>query len=406
MKTIDYLVVGSGCSGAMAAQTLVEAGVKVTMLDVGEHSKGEFEKLIPDSDFLSIRKNELDQHKYFIGKDADGLDWSDIGKGAQVTPPRKHMVRSTDTLIPLVSKNFSSLESLGYGGLGIGWGLQCWEYSDKDIQKVGLNQEDMQSAYELVSRRIGISASKDKASKYTINNLQAYQPSLRMDRNHQYIYSKYKSRLNGLEKKGIVMGRIPLALLSKDMKGRKKYAYRDMDFYSDSDKSAWRPWITVNNLKRHKNFEYINRQFVTRFTEKGNTVEVTATNIDSGDITTFRCKKLILATGALGSARLALRSFNDYSSRLPLLCNPYTYIPCIQPRMMGKGAEAKKLGFAQLALCLDEDQSQTNTSVASLYGYQSLMLLRTIRQLPFDFADGRDLLRYLITGLVIMGASC
>jgi choline dehydrogenase-like flavoprotein len=35
MKIYDHLVVGSGCSGAMAAQTLVDAGVNVTMIDPG-----------------------------------------------------------------------------------------------------------------------------------------------------------------------------------------------------------------------------------------------------------------------------------------------------------------------------------------------------------------------------------
>ena len=35
MKYIEYLVIGSGCSAAMAAQTLVEAGAEVTMVDVG-----------------------------------------------------------------------------------------------------------------------------------------------------------------------------------------------------------------------------------------------------------------------------------------------------------------------------------------------------------------------------------
>ena len=35
-KIHEYIVVGSGPSGAMAAKTLVDEGKSVTMLDVGE----------------------------------------------------------------------------------------------------------------------------------------------------------------------------------------------------------------------------------------------------------------------------------------------------------------------------------------------------------------------------------
>lgn len=403
MNTIDYLIVGSGCSAAMAAQTLVEAGAEVTMVDVGVDNPDYYTQ-VPKKDYIDIRKSDPEQHRYLIGQNAEGVVWGDIGKGAQITPPRQHMVEKVDTYLPVRSSTFSPVESLGYGGLGIGWGLQCWEFSDADIKAAGLDETRMRDAYEVVAQRIGISATKDDASAYTMVDLKTYQPSVNMDRNHKYIYKRYQSRKEYFDHRGFVLGRTPLALLTKDMGGRKKYMYRDMDYYTDNDQSAWRPWITVNQLKEKSNFTYIAGRLVVRFTEKRGVVEVECLTVPENRTVTLRCKTLVLATGALGSARIVLRSMGKPNAKLPLLCNPYTFIPCIQLAMVGKEVESRKLGLAQLSLLLDEDRRNFDFSIASLYSYQSLMLFRVIGQVPFlGFSDARRVMQYLMSGLVIMG---
>jgi hypothetical protein len=401
---IDYLIVGSGCSGAMVAQTLVEAGKAVTMLDVG-FQRPKVADLVPDKDYVAIRRTEQNQYKYFIGANAEGIVWGDVGKGAQVTPPRQHLVQSVDTYLPLKSKTFSPIESLGYGGLGIGWGLQCWEFSPADLQAAGLDPKRMAAAYEVVSGRIGISATKDDAAAYTMGSLKTYQPSPKMDRNHQRVYQKYVAARSRFNAKGFFLGRTPLALLTKNLSNRKKYAYRDMDFYTDQDKSGWRPWITIDQLRRKKNFTYIGDHLVTTFTERKEFTDVTCLNITTNTVVHFRCRTLVLAANPLSTARIAMRSLHTGKTpaRVPLLCNPYTYIPCIQPAMMGKEVEKKKLGFAQLTLFLDEQRQNFNASIASLYSYQSLMLFRIIKQVPLNFVDARIIMRYLMSGIVIMG---
>ena len=63
----EYVVIGSGCTGAMAAQTLVEKGVKVTMLDVGNHDE-KYANIIPQKPFTEIRKTDKEQYKYWLGE--------------------------------------------------------------------------------------------------------------------------------------------------------------------------------------------------------------------------------------------------------------------------------------------------------------------------------------------------
>jgi len=400
MKILDYIVVGSGSSGSMVAQTLADAGVEVTMVDVGITAKKDTQ--VPaGKTFLDLRKNDRDQYKYTIGSTGKGIAWGEVAKGAQVTPPRRYMMESVDALIPLTSKDFSPLESLGYGGLGIGWGLQCWEYSDIDLASVGLDPSRMRDAYDIVASRIGISATRDAAADYTIGSLTQFQPSVKTDRNHRLIQSKYEKHQKSFLKKGVYVGRTPLALISKPLGDRKAYRYLETDFYSDADKSAWRPWITVDALKKRKNFTYMGNLLVVSFKEEKGIVTVKALDATTHKEVVLQCKNLILASGALGSARIALRSQGGVGTKTSILSNPHTYIPSVQPSFLGKGYEAKKLSLGQVSYFIDPTHTDAGVSIASSYSYQSLMLFRIIAQLPFNFADGRLLGRFLTPAIVI-----
>ena len=401
MEIHDYIVVGSGCSGAIAAQTLVEAGAKVAMLDVGVKKDSSIK--VPDKDFVSLRKTDEQQYRYLIGKNAEGVSWGKVGTGAQITPPRKYILDLIDHYAPVESSSFASFESLGYGGMGIGWGLQVWEYTKTDMEAVGLDFENMTKAYSYVANKVGVCASSNDATKISIGNLANYQPAPKMDRNNTAMYKKYLLNRKKLNKKGVVVGQTPLTLLTEDLGSRKKYNYKGMDFYADSGKSAWRPWITVDQLKKKSNFTYIDGYLVVSFVEKKDVTEVHCLEVGTDKPFVFLCRKLILGCGALGSARIVLRSFNEEGVKLPILSNPYTYIPCLQPSMLGKGPEARKLAFAQLCMFLNKANLQEKASMASLHSYQSLMLFRIITQVPFNFVDARILMRYLSTGIIIVG---
>jgi hypothetical protein len=401
MKIYDHLVVGSGCSGAMAAQTLVDAGVNVTMIDPGFKDEV-YQSLIPDKDFVTIRQTEKDQYKYLIGEEGEGIAWGSVSKGAQITPPRQHINKFVDKYIPTKLNNFSPLESLAYGGLGAGWGLQCWEFSKPDMERAGLPEDEMRKAYEIVSERIGISATKDNASNYTIGSLKNFQQSPRADRNHTYILNKYSKRRQKFKNKGLFIGRTPLALITKDTNDRAGYKYRGLDFYNNHGNSAWRPPVTIDNLKQKNNFEYLSSLLVVDFVEKKDFIAVNCIDTEKDKPVVLRCKRLILASGALGSARIVLRSMGQPGSKLPLLSNPHSYIPCIQPAMMGKGTENNKLGLGQVSYFIDKNSTTADLSVASSYSYQSLMLFRIINQVPLNFSDARVLFRYLMSGLVIL----
>lgn len=371
------------------------------MLDVG-HRDEKYKSLIPDRDFVTLRHNDCEQHRYFIGDDLEGIPWGHVKVGAQLTPSRQFMIRDVEQLIPLLSTSFNPMESLAYGGLGNGWGLGCFVFSSAEMDRAGLDRREMNEAYETVSRRIGISAVRDDAATYTLGDLQHYQRPLRIDRNCQNVYETYRCKRSYLNRRGFFMGQPAMAILSENLNERKRTSYHDMDFYTDHGRSAYRPWVTVDQLLKIPSFRYHSKCLVLSYEEHADYVSVFVHRIDTDEKVTFQCKKLVLSSGVLGTARIVLRSSKG-QCRLPLICNHYCYMPCLQPSMLAQSIEQFKTSMAQLVLYHDEDRTHADVAVACLFSYRSLLLFRLLKEVPLNFRDARHIMQYLQSCLVIAG---
>ncbi len=251
-----FIVVGSGNTGAMAAQTLVEGGATVTMLDVGRRDET-YAPIIPESDFISVRTSDPEQHRYFLGDAFEGIPSTSVTTGAQLTPPRAHVSSLVDRYLPLLSDSFRPQESLAYGGLGDAWGAGCCVFSDAELREAGLDPARMATAYQTVADRIGISGAKDDATPFTSAGLTGVQAAPALDETCGRLARRYRTKRRDLNRQGVFVGRPAMALLTEDMGDRRAYAYRDMDFYDDHEKSVYRPWITVDALKSDPRFRYV-----------------------------------------------------------------------------------------------------------------------------------------------------
>jgi hypothetical protein len=386
----------------MAAQTLVESHARVLMLDVGKRDE-KYRALIPAKNFVEIRRTEKEQHRYLLGDDFESIPSGTITTGAQLTPPRRFLIEWVDHYLPRSSETFFPMESLAYGGLGAGWGLGCCVFSENELQQAGLPIGAMRTAYQVVADRIGISGSNDDAQPFTFAHLKGIQTAARLHPTAEKLLRNYSRKREFLKKRGFYLGRPALALLTQDKDKRRALDYRDMEFYDDKNQSAWRPWISVNELRKKHNFIYMDGRLVTRFREEHGIVEVHTLRIDTNEKETYRCRKLVLAAGVLGTARIVLRSMKGGTKQLPLLCNPYYYTPCVVLSEAGKSLPDELNGMAQLSLFHDAEGVQRDVAMASLYNYRSLLLFRLLKEVPLGFRDARVLMNYLLPGIIIMG---
>jgi hypothetical protein len=295
------------------------------------------------------------------------------------------------------------VESLAYEGLGAAWGLGCFAFSEKELEKVGLNIRQMKNAYQVIADRIGIAYTPDDINKYIADQLQSLQPSILIDENSREMLRRYELKKENINSKGFFAGIPALALLTKDKDGRKATGYTNMDYYDNPASSAYRPSVTLKKLHTFSHFTYLPGIFITEFNEEAGIVKLKGQDMKSKQNISFKTQKLVLACNVLSTARVVLRSFKKLHIKLPLLCNPYSYIACIQPGRLGKLPSVHKTSTSQLAIFYDKNANQDLVSMASIYSYSSLMLFRILKEMPLNYRDALSIFRYLQSAIVIAG---
>lgn len=395
----DYIIIGSGPSGVQAAQTLTEAGKTVAIIDAG--LKTDNTGSSPAS-FIQTRQTDLQQYKKWVGEDFIATKQTNIRTGSQIAPSRKHINALTDELTPFLSENFFPMESLAEGGLGVGWGLGCCAFSDKELSRAGLPVAEMAKSYQVIADRIGISYTPDDTKPYTMPGIKNIQSGIQVDKNSTHLLRKYELKKNTFNKEGFFLGGPSLALLTSPKDDRPSVNYNEMDFYDD-DAAAYRPAITLKQLSSAANFRHITGLLVTHFEETDTGCFVYYTDIKTKESGRFGCRKLILAANILGTSRIILRSARLYNTRLPFLCNHYSYVPSLQWRMLGRTDEQPRTATAQLFLFHDPEKNNEDVAMASLYSYRTLLLFRLLNQVPLGTRDGRILLQYLLPAITIAG---
>lgn len=402
-KNFDIIVVGSGPSGVHAAKSAVESGASIAMVDVG-HTDEHYAPLIPDKPFSEIRRSDPDQRRYFLGDDLEGLGGSGHSTGAQLTPPRMFITKDVEKFLPLTSETFSPMQSLALGGLAAGWGAGSAAYEDFELRRSGLPVEEIRRYYGEVAKDIGISGATDDDISPHIADFPHIQEPLEIDSNAEALFNTYKKSREKMVSKGFKLGRPPVAILSRPLGERLPNPYHDMDFWSDARESIYRPKYTVRELLMKPNFTYIHQTLAVRFKESvGEPIFLEVDNVRTRKGSTLRCRRLILAAGALNTARLVLRSLNRLNTPVPILSNPYTYVPVLNLPMLGKPARDRRHSMVQLTALYRPLDAPEDEVIIQFYSYRSMMLFRLVREMPAPPWLGLLIARLILTSLFIVG---
>jgi hypothetical protein len=400
-RTYDVIVVGAGLAGAQACQTLVEAGADVLLVDAGITDRSDRPRF-PNLDFESVRKTVDNQRRLFLGDEFEGIPWGELKVGAQLTPPRMYLTEAVNHWLKLMSDSFMPMESLAYGGLGNAWGAGCYMFSEAEFRKMGFSRTDFLAAYQKVADRIGISTDEDDASPYTVSGLNGLMPRLDIEPRMDQLLGRYSKSREQWNVQGFHMGRPALAIITRAIGKRESFAYEDMEFWHDNRSSVYRPRMTVDALAEGSRFRKVFGRVAVSFSESEDGVVLHTRRTDNGEAEDFKARRLLLCPGVLGTARLVLRS-SASDARLPILCNPYSYVPLLDWRHLGRAMPTHRSGMGQLSVFHDPDGSHSDVSMASLYTYRSLMLFRLVKEAPLNFSDARELMRFMLSGLTIAG---
>jgi len=397
----DAIVVGSGPAGVNAAVPLVEAGWNVALVDYGNRD-ATYAPLISEAPFSRLRSTDAAQHRYFLGDRFEGLPSGELRVGAQLTPPRQYVYADVSRWMPVVSETFSAMESLAQGGLGNAWGAGAFCFSSGELAEIGLAPAVMRSHYERVAARIGVSGMRDDLLPF-LGDSEWLMPPLQLDSNAERLLARYVARRRKLQAAGFYLGQTRLALCTRPHAGRAAYGYQDMDFWADPGRSVYRPRWTLEELAQRPNFAYLDRRFVLSFAETADgQVRIETRHADCDRTQILQAGVLVLGAGTLSTTRIVLRSLRRYGHPVPLLCNPYTYVPVVNLHSLGRAARDERCSLAQLtAIYAPADGGDLVQT--QFYSYRSLLTFKLMKEVPLGGREALRALRLLMNAFGILG---
>lgn len=379
----DVLILGSGPSGSHAAHEAVTAGYKVALLDIG-YTDPKLQERIPHKAFSEIRSTDPNQSLYFLGDDPAAVLRNQDRAGVHLTPARQYMIRNMDRLFPIESESFLPLQATGSGGLGISWGANCFAFEDIELRKLGIPPEEIKPYYTAAALEAGLSGRLDDCTAPLIANMDhaAIQDALPLDTNAETILKRYAGKKTKHNKAGFFLGQSLLAMMSRPVGDRSANPLFDMDYWADPGRSVYRPQFTIEKLKTFPNFTYLTGRLATRFVEEDGAVTVHCRQVESGAVEQFSARKLLLAAGAINSGKLALASAQNFSQRLPILCNRNHWVAAINLSMLGRKARDERHSLSQLTVLMKTEMDGPDYVLAQIYSYRSLLWFRILKSIP------------------------
>lgn len=395
-ESYDVIVIGSGPAGVHAALPLVEAGLKVAMIDGGIEPA---EEMPPETygNFEDVRRQDPNQYRLFLGDDLSSIPVSGLAGGlggGMTSGNRRYTIDTADALLPIDVKNGSVIQSLAKGGLGAAWGATCAYLDAMSLSAMGLPVTEMQRAYDEVTRIIGISGPQTRTG---------IQPGMPPDHHASALLHRAKKNRRRMERASITVTQPHSAVLTQNLGERKATELSDMEYYGNPGHSVYRPQYTVQKLLEHPNFRYHGGVVARRIEESDNCDIVFGHSVnDSVTVRRWSAHKVIVAAGAINTARILLHSFGMFDIPLPFLTKPHLYVACLHPSTFRKTGPRERSSLCQL-LITDETRGHDvlPSGCAQLYGYRSLLLFRLLGSLPLPVPEALGLAAVLSPSLVI-----
>ncbi len=344
----EFIVVGSGAAGVAAALELVRRGIRPLLLDAGYTNETGLPPV--DGNLYDYRRHH-DSFDLHIGPELGGLASAlraEPGVAKLNAPNMAFVTRHADELAPLEQTHFRAVQSFAAGGLGNAWGAGLYRWTGSDLADFPVALSELQPYFDLLTREIGISGQDDDLTRF-FGDPAGLLPPLTLSHNARLAYANYLKKRDQMQLSGLHLGFPRVAALSRPHDGRPACDYSNLEFWQ-AQPYIYTPAVTLQKLISRGQIDYKPGVLVHSWQETAGTLTVHATGIENQEPFQFSGRTLLLAAGAINTARIALQSRNDFSTRLPLLENPILQIPLILPRSVGKRLDTHAFGLVQLNL--------------------------------------------------------
>lgn len=389
----DVIVVGSGPAGVSAAFPLIEAGLRVLMVDGGKQAD-----VSPlEEGFLSARKGDIGQWQWMVGEDFHALKMRDVVSPKLRVPSQAYAFDGFSRSNKVEGEEFVAIGSLAKGGLSNAWGCGVAQLSDEELAALPFPSSEMFESYARVSRRIGISGRSDDDMADYFGLDEFVQPPIPMDELHTWLSLRYAKQRIKLNSQGFKLGRSRVAALSADISGRQACNLSGNCLWGCSRRSLYSAVYDLPALRKHANFNELSGFVVDGLRCDNNGWTVTGQTVSDGARRSVTGGKIVLAAGTLATTRIVLNVLNLRHS-IPLLSSPTAAFLLWMPTLLG-AQRIPGFGLGQLSFVLSLRDGIN--AFGSTFSTTGILMSEFTRHIPMSRRYGIDLLRGLLSSCVV-----
>ncbi len=393
------LIVGSGAAGVAATLQFVECGVKPLILDVGFTQPAGAP--LADENIYDYRRKQ-DSFGLLIGEKLQNLSNLFTGNDIPVkliAPNAEFVTRDAQALSPTDHLDFDPIQSFAAGGLANVWGAGLYRFTDQDLEGFPIRASDLEPYFDHLTREIGISGAKDDLAPF-FGSDRSLLPALRLSYNANRIYQNYLRQKGRLQADGFYLGLPRIGVLTEPFDGRPACDYRNLEFWQQSP-YVYTPKITLDKLVTAGKVDYQKGILVENWTELPDGIRVEGVSVEGSQRVSYWGKKLVLAAGAINTAKIVLNTHHDCQARLPLLDNPAVQIPFVLPASVGRRLDTDAFGLVQLNLVWKSNPFN-GLLQGSVMEITSPMRAVFFKNFPLSARANLTMIKYLLPAMLVM----
>lgn len=392
MDAPQVIVVGSGPAGVSAAFPLVERGIRVLMLDAGEDTSAA-PAIDPNQSLRQVRRR-ADQWKLIIG-DSYHKPSPEGSTPKLHLPNHRRTVAGYNERYDLVAKNFVAVGALASGGLSNIWSAGVPMFDDNDLADFPITLADLLPSYSRVSKRIGIAGSNDDdlAEFHGIDD--SLLSPVRPSGNIATLYERYAASPRFAKAHGLTMGHTRVAVLTEALGERQACIYCGRCLWGCDQRAIYSATEDVAELQRRPTFSLQGGHFVERIVKHEDGWRVVTKNQHTAANAHFDASRVILACGAMGSAKLVLSTLGLQERDVALQTTPKVSFALILLRGRARRlTDENVLGLAQISFRADLRTPQANGhACGQFFPADTFPASEYISQLPFAYPLSRRIVR-------------
>lgn len=401
------VVVGAGPSGLHFAQTLLERGLAVTLLDAGRQRAPSQR---PELDLDGLKRELPDPPRYFLGDAWQALVRPDQDSEYYGLPPSKDYVFESVPGAESRSEGFEPLFSFAAGGLAEAWTGGAYPFTREELAAWPVDYAELHAAYGRVARRIGISGASDDDLCDVFPAHDGLLPPLPLDRHGETLLCSYQARSARIKTRDRVrLGYARVATLSRALGERPACHACGRCLWGCPSDALYTPSLTLRACLRDPRFDYRAGWLATHalLDAGGRATGVVARSLDGAREERFAARALVLAAGALGTSRILLESLARAGERAELaglMDNRQVLMPFVNSKLIGKPFASASYQYHQLALAYQPGPAR-DVAHGLFTTLKTALVHPIVHALPGSLARGLGIFRDIHAALGLLNVN-